>query len=338
VAQIEGEIVIERPVEEVFDFVADERNEPRFNPRMVHAELISEGPIGLGTRFRTELQTMGRTMPMTVEFTTYERPWRLGSLTRSSMMETEGELTFESAPGGTRMRWSWDVRPRGTLKLTAPFIGMIGRGQEQRIWGSLKRLLETQPAEEVDAAALPAAAQVIERLLPVSQQAQQLTAVLFVEIVEATPLAVSLGDRAWAELLEQYHQLVRDVLARHRGWLMDTAGDGFFAIFNEVADALRCALEIRESSRRLGLELRAGAHVGHCWNADDKCAGVDIHVGARLAGIADPGEVLLSEQAAERARRAGLTTTERGARSLKGLPGTWRVCAVGPASGQPVRS
>jgi hypothetical protein len=149
VARIEGEIVIERPVEEVFDFVADERHEPRFNPRMVHAELISEGPIGLGTRFRTELQAMGRTMPMIVEFTAYERPRRLASVTRSSMMETEGELTFESAPGGTRMRWSWDVRPRGALRLMAPFVGMIGRGQERRIWGSLKRLLETQPQARV---------------------------------------------------------------------------------------------------------------------------------------------------------------------------------------------
>ena len=153
-AQIEGEIMIERPVEEVFDFVADERHEPRFNPRMVHADVISGGPIGLGTRFRTELQTMGRTMPMIVEFTAYERPWRLGSMTRSSMMETEGELTFESAPGGTRMRWSWDVRPRGALKMMAPFVGMIGRGQERRIWGSLKRLLETQPQDGDSASAL----------------------------------------------------------------------------------------------------------------------------------------------------------------------------------------
>jgi class 3 adenylate cyclase len=168
--------------------------------------------------------------------------------------------------------------------------------------------------------------------------ARRLTAVLFVDIVEATPLAVSLGDRAWAELLEQYHELVRDTLAHHRGRLMDTAGDGFFAIFDDVTDALRCALEIRGYARRLGLELRAGIHVGHCWNADDKCAGADVHVGARLAGIANPGEVLLSEQAAERARRAGLATTERGARSLNGLPGMWRVFAVGSESQQPVRS
>ena len=142
-ARVEGEIVILRPVEEVFDFVADERNEPRYNPRMVHAELLSEGPIGLGARFRTELETRGRTMPMVVEFTGYERASRLASVTRSSMMETQGEITFEAVPSGTRMRWSWDVRPRGVFKLMGPVVGLIGRRQEQRIWGNLKRLLES---------------------------------------------------------------------------------------------------------------------------------------------------------------------------------------------------
>jgi class 3 adenylate cyclase len=157
--------------------------------------------------------------------------------------------------------------------------------------------------------------------------ARQLTAVLFVDIVEATPLALSLGDRAWAELLEHYHRLVRETLERHRGWLMDTAGDGFFAIFDEADDALGCALEIRESVRPLGLELRAGVHLGHCWKADAKCAGADVHIGARLASAADPGEILLSEVAADRAREAGLELTDRGVRSLKGLPGTRRVFA-----------
>jgi hypothetical protein len=142
-ARVEGEIIIRRPAEEVFDFVADERNEPRFNSRMLDASQISDWPIGLGTRFRAELSTMGRTMPMTVEFTGYERPWRLASLTRSSMMETEGALTFESVPDGTRMRWSWEVRPRGVLRLMAPVVGAIGRRQERSIWGNLKRLLES---------------------------------------------------------------------------------------------------------------------------------------------------------------------------------------------------
>jgi carboxymethylenebutenolidase len=123
-ARVEGVIIINRPVEEVFDFVANERNEPRYNPRMRVVEQISEGPIGVGTRFRTELETMGRTMPMVVEFTGFERPWRLGSMTRSSMTETEGALTFESVPGGTRMCWSWDVRPQGAMRVMAPVVGV----------------------------------------------------------------------------------------------------------------------------------------------------------------------------------------------------------------------
>ena len=135
-ARVEGEITISRPVERVFDFVADERNEPRYNARMVRAEQISDGPIGEGTRFRTVLETMGRTMPMVVEFTGYERPLRLASVTRSSMMETEGALMFEPVPGGTRMRWSWDVRPRGAMKLMAPLVGVLGRRQEREIWAA----------------------------------------------------------------------------------------------------------------------------------------------------------------------------------------------------------
>lgn len=131
-ARVKGEIIINRPVEEVFDFVADERNEPRYNPHMIRAEQISQGPIGLGTRFETELQTMGRTMPMVVEFTGFERPRRLASVTRSSMMETQGALTFEPVPGGTRMRWSWEVRPRGALKVMTPFVGAVGAASRER--------------------------------------------------------------------------------------------------------------------------------------------------------------------------------------------------------------
>ena len=132
-ARVEGEITIGRPVGEVFDFVADERNEPRYNARMVRAEQISEGPIGEGARFRTEVRTMGRAMAMVVQFTDYKRPSRLASVTSSSMMETEGALTFAPVHGGTRMRWSWDVRPRGAMKLMAPLVGAIGRRQEREI-------------------------------------------------------------------------------------------------------------------------------------------------------------------------------------------------------------
>jgi uncharacterized membrane protein len=140
--RIEGQVVIDRPVEEVFDLVADERNEPRFNSRMRRVEKIVTGPIGVGTRFRAETTSMGRTVPMVIELTGYERPRRLASTTHVSSMELEGALTFDPVPGGTRMRWAWDVQPHGPLKLMPPLVARMGRRQEQRIWTALKFLLE----------------------------------------------------------------------------------------------------------------------------------------------------------------------------------------------------
>ncbi len=142
-APIEGEIVIRRPVEEVFDVVADERNEPRYNPRLLWVEKISSGPIGRGTRFRAATKTMGRPVEMTIEFTEYERPRRLGSSTHLPTMEIQGTLTFDPVPEGTRMRWSWELQPQGVLRPLAPLITHMGRRQEEAIWAGLKRFLET---------------------------------------------------------------------------------------------------------------------------------------------------------------------------------------------------
>lgn len=143
---IEGEIVIERPPEEVFDFVADERNEPQFNPRMTRAEKTTPGPIGPGTRFSAEMVNMGRPVAMTIEYTGYDRPRWLSSSTHTAAMEIWGTLRFDPAPGGTRMRWRWELRPRGLVKLLGPLVGRMGRRQEQTIWAGLKRRLEAGPA------------------------------------------------------------------------------------------------------------------------------------------------------------------------------------------------
>ena len=142
--RVEGEIVINRPVDEVFDFVADERNEPRYNPKMRVAEQISEGPIGEGTRFRAETVSMGRTVEMVIEFTGFERPRRIEETVHMSSMDLQGGLTFDPVAGGTRMRWSWDLEPRGGLRLMGPMITRMGRRSERTIWTSLKRFLEEQ--------------------------------------------------------------------------------------------------------------------------------------------------------------------------------------------------
>ena len=140
--RVEGDIIIRRPVEEVFDFCADERNEPRYNPRMTHAEQTSTGPIGLGSQFHAEMRTMGRKVTMTIEWTAYERPRRLASWTRMSGMDIRGDLRFDQVGGGTRMRWEWDLEPHGGVKLMGPVITLMGRRQERTIWSNLKRVLE----------------------------------------------------------------------------------------------------------------------------------------------------------------------------------------------------
>jgi hypothetical protein len=145
-ARIDGEILIGRPVDVVFDFVADQRNETRYNPRMVRADKITGGPVGKGTVFRSATASMGRTAGMRVELTGYDRPVRLASSTTMTQADMAGTLTFEPVPAGTRMHWTWDVRPKGAFRLLAPLIGWLGRRQERAIWSSMKRYLETPPA------------------------------------------------------------------------------------------------------------------------------------------------------------------------------------------------
>jgi hypothetical protein len=145
--RIDGEIVIHRPVDVVFDYVADQSNEPQYNPRMVRAEKITPGPVGKGTQFRSAVASRGQTPEMLIEVTRYDRPTRLASATTMQQADISYTLTFEPAASGTRMRWSGQVRPKGAFKLLGPLIVWIGRNQEQRIWASLKQHLEAAPAE-----------------------------------------------------------------------------------------------------------------------------------------------------------------------------------------------
>lgn len=141
-AAIEGEVVIGRPVDVVFDYVADQRNEAQYNPRMVRAEKITDGPVGRGTVFRSAVASLGRTAEMRIECTAYQRPVLLASTTTMRQADFTVRLLFESVPGGTRMRWSEQVGPKHGFKLARPLITWIGRRQERAIWTSMKRRLE----------------------------------------------------------------------------------------------------------------------------------------------------------------------------------------------------
>jgi len=153
------------------------------------------------------------------------------------------------------------------------------------------------------------------------------TTSLFTDIVGSTELACRIGDAAWAELLEQHHAAVRAQLEAFEGREMDTAGDGFFAVFAGVPNALSAAAAIRETVRPLGLTLRLGLHTGDCYVADDKCTGLAVHICARIVALAEPGEVLVSQVVSD-AAGPGFQFADRGTHTLRGVPGEWRLSAL----------
>jgi pimeloyl-ACP methyl ester carboxylesterase len=156
-----------------------------------------------------------------------------------------------------------------------------------------------------------------------------LSTVLFTDIVRSTEQAAELGDRAWRDLLGRHHSLVRRELVRFRGRELDTAGDGFFASFDGPARAVRCARAIVESVRELGLEVRAGLHTGECEVLDGKVSGIAVHTGARVASLANGGEVLVSSTVRDLVAGSGIQFEDRGTHELKGV-GEWHVYAPLP--------
>ncbi len=155
-----------------------------------------------------------------------------------------------------------------------------------------------------------------------------LATILFTDIVGSTELAARLGDRAWQDLLEQHHLLVRRELTRFRGREIDTAGDGFFVTFDGPARAIRCACSIRDGVSQTGIKIRAGLHTGEVELAKEKVGGIAIHIGARVAAAARPSEVLVSSTVKDLVAGSGIRFTERGTHALKGIPGEWQLFAV----------
>jgi hypothetical protein len=142
-ARISGEVTIDAPVEDVFDLVADERNEPRYNSRIVRAEKVSEGPVGRGARFVAEPKSMGAKGAMNLEVVEYDRPHRLHNIVRSSYMRVDGTLTFAEVDGGTRLRWDWDMGMVGPMRVLSPVLAVIGPTWERRNWLGLKQYMES---------------------------------------------------------------------------------------------------------------------------------------------------------------------------------------------------
>jgi class 3 adenylate cyclase len=155
-----------------------------------------------------------------------------------------------------------------------------------------------------------------------------LSTVLFTDIVGSTEREASLGDRGWKELIEHHHAIVRDSLVRWRGVENDTAGDGFYATFDGPARAIRCAHEVVSRVNDLGIEIRAGIHTGECELIDGKVGGIAVTIGARIASLGGPSEVLVSQTVKDLVAGSGPTFEEVGEQELKGLPDRWHLYRV----------
>jgi class 3 adenylate cyclase len=155
--------------------------------------------------------------------------------------------------------------------------------------------------------------------------ARVLATILFTDIVGSTDRAAALGDQKWRELLAQHNTKVRTLITRYRGREVDAVGDGFLATFDGPARAVRCAQAIAESVRPLGLEIRAGCHTGEVELENDHVRGLAVHIGARVAALAGPSEVLVSSTVKDLVAGSGLSFEDAGERELKGVPDRWHL-------------
>ena len=221
-----------------------------------------------------------------------------------------------------------------TLVLPRPVLPAPGHYTATRIRGAETvelpelRGIYTWVDDEAHRATMEATERFISQLTERVGSERVLATVLFTDIVGSTELASRLGDSAWRELIQRHHTTVRRELARFQGRELDTAGDGFFAAFDGPARAVLAAAAIRDSLRTLDLEIRSGLHTGECEASDGKIAGIAVSIGARIASLAAPGEVLVSSTVKDLVAGSGLQFEDRGEHQLKGITDAWHLFAV----------
>jgi pimeloyl-ACP methyl ester carboxylesterase len=161
-----------------------------------------------------------------------------------------------------------------------------------------------------------------------------LATVMFTDIVDSTRCAADLGDRHWRKLLERHDEFTRAEIARFQGREIKHTGDGFLATFDGPTRAVRCATTLTERVSELGIEVRSGLHTGECERRGDDIGGIAVHIGARIAALAQAREVLVSRTVKDLVNGSGIAFQERGTHVLKGVPGEWTLFAPAGASTQ----
>jgi class 3 adenylate cyclase len=163
---------------------------------------------------------------------------------------------------------------------------------------------------------------------PVPDTSRILATVLFTDMIDSTTHQAGLGDREWKHLLEAHNAIMRRNLTRFGGREQDTAGDGFYVIFDGPTRAIECARSAIADLEPLGVEIRAGVHTGDCETADGKCAGLAVSIGARVMARAGPSEILVSQAVRDLTAGGDLRFHAAGEHELKGIPDRWRLYRV----------
>jgi class 3 adenylate cyclase len=234
----------------------------------------------------------------------------------------------------SRVWYETDIRPL-LPSVRAPAL-LISHDAEERDVAEMEHVASLMP--NATTLVIPGAAQV-DNYGPVTDAIRDflgvapaptgldtiLSTVLFTDIVGSTERQAALGDRGWKQLVDRHHATIRTALERWRGTENDTAGDGFYATFDGPARAIRCALEVADHVRDLGIEIRAGVHTGECEIIDGKSGGLTVTIGARIAALADGSQILISQTVKDLVAGSGLSFRDAGEHTLKGVPERWRL-------------
>ena len=171
-------------------------------------------------------------------------------------------------------------------------------------------------------------AEFLTGIRPTAEPDRVLATVLFTDIVGSTQKAASAGDRRWHDLLDSHNAAVRLAISRSRGREIGTQGDGFLVTFDGPARGVQCAGAIIDCTRSLGIEVRCGLHTGECEKIGNDLGGIAVHIGARIAALAEASEILVSSTVKDLVAGSGLRFSDLGPKALKGVPGTWNVFRV----------
>jgi class 3 adenylate cyclase len=308
--------------------------------RLVRADDYPEGiPESVIDRFREQLVDPAET---TTDDLPLMAPALAGDAAFRQWWRRTGRRGASPATASSvfRMQMGTDVRPLladirvPTLVVHSrdnQFVRFAhGRYLSERIPGA--RLVELAGADHVPWAVDADVSGDIEEFLTGARHApvsdRLLAAVLFTDIVSSTEHAASAGDRAWRDLLDRYDVMADRQVERFGGRLVKTTGDGTLATFDGPARATQCAAAIRDAVAQIGLEIRAGIHIGEIERRGDDIAGIAVHVAQRVSATARSGEVLVSRTLVELVAGSGLTFEDRGDHDLRGVPGVWRLFAL----------